>query len=388
MLEPCPAQDHAPGRTGYGCVVRRLMALTVVALAALTGVASAKSTATLTYTLEYTGSYSFHRDSTQSGSSASTDEHFTWSYRGEATLDASKATGYQVLPLHGSVAIAGSDDAVTSTTSRQCTLAPTRGDEPPGNFAVQSGLPASFGVFLPESFVTSTNCPEPIGVECMPGNCADICLSGPPSTTANGGDPDPVWAPSFGPFKGDELFAYSRQVDMRPGAGTASNDSCYGGSEHEQLDVKSHVAFGVSWGGPTFFVDFPDGAPPNFQQPGTPLKPGKSPQTTPTASIPPKVPLPPTGPEVGTPLVPGIGIGCPATVKKCPTTITVTDGNKKLASATVTVKRGTVGLAGLKLKHLSLKSGASKKVKVAVAVRTGKTVHRGSRKVTLTRARS
>jgi hypothetical protein len=372
--------------------MRRLLVVTIAALAVtivgLTGVASANSTATFKYTLEYTGSYSFHRDSTQSGSSASTDEQFTWSYRGEATLDVSKATGYQVLPLHGSVAIAGSDDTVTSTTSRHCTLAPTGEDKPPGNFAVQSGLPASFGVFLPESFVTSTNCPEPIGVECMPGNCADICLQGPPSTTANGGDPDPVWAPSFGPFKEDELFAFSRGVDMRPGGGTASNDSCFGGSEHDQLDVKSHVAFGLSWDGPTFFVDFPDGAPPSFQQPGTPLKPGKSSQTTPTANIPPKVPLPPTGPGIGTPLVPGIGIGCPATVKKCPATITVTDGNKKLASATVTVKRGTVGLAGLKLNHLSLKSGASKKVTVTVAVRTGKTVHRGSRKVTLTRSRS
>jgi hypothetical protein len=40
-------------------------------------------------------------------------------------------------------------------------------------------------------------------------------------------------------------------------------------------------------------------------------------------------------------------------------------------------KRGTVRLAGLKLKHLSLKGGASKKVNVAVAVRTGNTVHRG-----------
>lgn len=366
------------------------MVVTLTALAAMgvvfAGAASAKSTSTMTYTLEYTGSYSFHRDDTGS-TSGSTDEHMTWSYRGEATLDVDDATGYEVLPLKGSVAIGGSDDSVSSTGSRHCTLASTGDNKPPGNFAVQSGIAASVGVFLPESDVTSTNC-QLAGVECMPNYCSDACLPGPPTTSDNGGNPDPVWAPSFGPFKEDELWDFSRGVDMRPGAGTASNDSCFNGTvhEHEQVDVKSHVGFWVSWNGPTFFIDFPDGAAPSILGPGTPLKPGKSAQTTPTANIPPKVPLPPTDPN--TTLLPGIGVGCPTTVKKCPTTITVTDGNKKLASATVSVKGGTVAIAGLRLPHLSVKAGASKKVNVAVSVLTGKTVHRGSRQVTLTRSRA
>jgi hypothetical protein len=366
--------------------MRRLMIVTITALAvmtvALTGVASAESTATLTWTLEYSGSYSFHRDRTSPGSSGSTDEQMTWSYRGEASVDFAKADGYQVLPLQGSVAIGGTDDSVSATSSQNCTLAPTGENKAPGNFAIEDGLPVSVGVFVPESFVTSTNC-QLTGLECLPSYCSDACLRGPP-TTSNSSNPDPVWAPSFGPFKDDDLFAFSRGVDMRDGTGTATNGSCYGGSENEQVAVKSHVAFGLGWEGPMFFVDFPDGPPSSLREPATLLQPhGKVPQTTPTVNIPPKIPEDPTGP--GTPLIPGIGIGCPTMVKKCPTTITVTVGNKKLASATVTVKRGTNALAGLKLEHLSLGSEASKKVEVAIAVTTGKILHRGSRQVTLTR---
>jgi hypothetical protein len=371
----------------------RLIGFTIAVLAtvagvASAGVASAQSTAELTYTVEYSGSYSYRLDSS-AGSSGFTHEKFTWSYRGTAKLDANKApaSGSVGTPLSGSVGIGGSRDDLGGSGGqvKHCTLAPIRPGVAPGYFAVgEYGLAVTWHVDLPESFVGATTDQCAGGVPCDTSHCATACSPGPPGANPDkNGNFDPAWSTGIGPTNLGETLRDEKPADLKRGTGT-TDVPCFGGRQTEALDIKSQLAVGLGWEGNSFFIHFDDGRPPDIQQPGTPLKPGTSTQTTPTVNIPPKVPQPPT--DGAPPLVSGIAIGCPPQVKSCPTLITVTDGRRTLAKDSFSgLKRGIVGLAGLKLKHLTLKRGARKKVTVTVAVKIGKTTHRGSRTVTLTR---
>jgi hypothetical protein len=184
-------------------------------------------------------------------------------------------------------------------------------------------------------------------------------------------------------------YAFHASFDSTTGPSATEDErftTCFNGtqSQTEHLELTGHIAVGLGWSGPSLFVRFPDGVPPALQQPGTPLKPARSPRTTPTVDIPPKVPQPPTQGAGDPPLV-SIGVTCPRTSKACPVQVKVTAGRTKLASRRFTgLEGGVTALAGLKLSKLKL-GQQPRKVKVAVAVRTGRTTHRGSRLVTLSR---